>query len=66
VEREAPREADMASYLLFDGGFADILIDLGRRDARAMRAQWELFWSEEPQTVSEAAVMNKPAAATAA
>jgi NTE family protein len=67
VEREAPREADMASYLLFDGGFADILIDLGRRDARAMREQWERFWSEEPQTVSEAAVMKKPpAAATAA
>jgi NTE family protein len=66
VEREAPREADMASYLLFDGGFADILIDLGRRDARAMRDPWERFWSEEPQTVSEAAVMQKTAAATAA
>ncbi len=66
VEREAPREADMASYLLFDGAFADILIDLGRRDARAMRAQWERFWSEEPQTVSEAALMQKPATATAA
>jgi NTE family protein len=66
VEREAPREADMASYLLFDGAFADILIDLGRRDARAMRAQWERFWSEEPQTVSEAAWMKRPLAATAA
>jgi NTE family protein len=66
VEREAPREADMASYLLFDGGFADILINLGRQDARALRAQWERFWSEEPQTVSEAALMNKTAAASAA
>lgn len=66
VEREAPREADMASYLLFDGGFADILIELGRKDARAMRDQWERFWSEEPQTVSEAALMKRPAAATAA
>ncbi|HYH98745.1 patatin-like phospholipase family protein [Hyalangium sp.] len=66
VEREAPREADMASYLLFDGGFADILIDLGRRDARAMQAQWERFWSDEPQTVSEAALMKTSSAASAA
>lgn len=66
VEREGAREADLASYLLFDGGFADILIDLGRRDARALRSQWQRFWSEEPQTVSEAALMNKPQAATAA
>ena len=66
VEREAPREADMASYLLFDGGFADILIDLGRQDARALRPQWERFWSDEPQSVSEAALMTKPAAISAA
>jgi NTE family protein len=66
VEREAAREADLASYLLFDGGFADILIDLGRRDARARREQWQRFWSEEPQSVAEAALMNKPLAASAA
>jgi len=66
VERGAPREADLASYLLFDGGFADVLIDLGRRDARAQRAQWQRFWSEEPQSVAEAALMNKPAPASAA
>lgn len=29
------QEADWASYLLFDGGFAERLIDLGRRDAWA-------------------------------
>lgn len=29
------QEADWASYLLFDGGFAERLIDLGLRDARA-------------------------------
>ncbi|WP_224243410.1 patatin-like phospholipase family protein [Hyalangium gracile] len=67
VEREASREADMASYLLFDGGFADILIEQGRQDARALRPQWERFWSDEPQSVSEEALMKKPAtAATAA
>ncbi|MDY7228855.1 patatin-like phospholipase family protein [Hyalangium rubrum] len=65
VEREAAREADMASYLLFDGGFADILIDLGRRDARALREQWKRFWSDEPQSVAEAAMRNKPAATAA-
>ncbi len=65
VEREAPREADMASYLLFDGGFADILIELGRQDARALRPQWERFWSSEPQSISEQALMKKPAASAA-
>lgn len=65
VEREAPREADMASYLLFDGGFADILIDLGRRDARNLRTQWERFWSDEPQTVSEKAAMKSKASTAA-
>ncbi|HEX5099402.1 MAG TPA: patatin-like phospholipase family protein [Polyangiaceae bacterium] len=35
-EGEVPGgEADWASYLLFDGGFAQEIIDLGRRDAHA-------------------------------
>jgi NTE family protein len=37
-------EADLASYLLFDGGFAKRLIDLGRADAEARRHEIaELF-----------------------
>jgi NTE family protein len=30
---EARHESDLLSYLLFDGGFASQLIDLGRHDA---------------------------------
>jgi NTE family protein len=36
-------EADLASYLLFDGGFARRLIDLGRSDAQARRAELANF-----------------------
>jgi NTE family protein len=32
-------DADLASYILFDGGFARRLIDLGRSDAHARRAE---------------------------
>ena len=34
AEGEAAREADLLSYLLFDGQFASQLMDLGRADAR--------------------------------
>ena len=34
AEGEATREADLLSYLLFDGEFAGRLIDLGRHDAK--------------------------------
>jgi NTE family protein len=35
AEGEATREADLLSYLLFDGDFARQLIEIGRHDARA-------------------------------
>jgi NTE family protein len=35
---DGANEADLLSYVLFDGGFADRLIDLGYRDARAQHA----------------------------
>jgi NTE family protein len=40
------READWASYLLFDGGFARELIELGRADARAKADQVRQFFAD--------------------
>jgi NTE family protein len=65
VDRDATHEADLASYLLFDGGFADILIELGRQDARALREEWLRFWSDEPQNMAEMATMTTPTASAA-
>ena len=39
ADGEASREADLLSYLLFDGRFAGQLIQLGREDARAQHQQ---------------------------
>lgn len=37
-------DADLVSYLLFDGGFARDLMDLGERDARAREAELARFF----------------------
>ncbi|HYP91480.1 MAG TPA: patatin-like phospholipase family protein [Polyangiaceae bacterium] len=43
--RDAPEaEADWASYMLFDGGFAHELIEIGRQDARARADQIREFF----------------------
>ncbi len=60
VESEARDKADLASYLLFDGGFADVLVDLGRRDARDRKEQWIRFFSDEPECAAEAAQLEGP------
>lgn len=53
AEREAPSSADLLSYLLFDGEFADVLMELGRRDAHAMAESWAEFFSDAPQCEAE-------------
>jgi NTE family protein len=40
-------EADLASYVLFDGGFARKLIDLGRADAEARRNELLAFFEDD-------------------
>jgi NTE family protein len=45
ASRDAPEaEADWASYMLFDGGFAHELIEIGRADARARAEEIRAFF----------------------
>ncbi|HZA52094.1 MAG TPA: hypothetical protein VE549_15215, partial [Myxococcaceae bacterium] len=60
AEREARHSADLASYLLFDGVFADQLIEMGRADARALGDAWARFFSDEPVSAAEAAQLGQP------
>jgi NTE family protein len=46
-EWDASGEADLLSYLLFDGEFAAQLIELGRRDARAHHDELCAFFTRE-------------------
>ncbi|MGC4115425.1 MAG: patatin-like phospholipase family protein [Myxococcales bacterium] len=62
AESEAPDQADLASYLLFDGAFASLLIELGRKDAAAKREDWLRFCSSEPENHVEAAQRELPRA----
>ncbi|HZA51385.1 MAG TPA: patatin-like phospholipase family protein [Myxococcaceae bacterium] len=60
AEREARNSADLASYMLFDGVFADQLIEMGRADARALGDAWVRFFSDEPVSAAEAAQLGQP------
>jgi hypothetical protein len=47
--------ADLLSYLLFDSDYAELLMELGRKDARALGDQWLDFFTEEPHCPAEEA-----------
>lgn len=51
-EMDAEDESDLLSYLLFDGEFANQLIDLGRRDAKAVHKDFVRFFTELPADLS--------------
>jgi NTE family protein len=46
AEQESRNEADLLSYLLFDGGFCGQLIELGRADARARHEELCAFFAD--------------------
>ncbi|MFT3769976.1 MAG: patatin-like phospholipase family protein [Minicystis sp.] len=52
AEPESRNEADLLSYLLFDGTFAGQLIELGRADARARHAELCAFFAAPPPEAS--------------
>ncbi|AKT42121.1 patatin-like phospholipase family protein [Chondromyces crocatus] len=53
AERDSRSEADLLSYLLFDGGFAGQLIELGRADARARHEELCAFFTEAAKSAEE-------------
>lgn len=57
--RESETGADLASYLLFDPGFAGELISLGRSDAKRNEEQWARFFDDTPMNDAEAAELER-------
>jgi NTE family protein len=49
AEPNSRNEADLLSYLLFDGAFAGKLIELGRADARARHEELCAFFAQAPR-----------------
>lgn len=45
AERDPSDDSDLLSYLVFDGGFSRILLELGRADARARRDELAEFFA---------------------
>lgn len=53
-EMDAEDESDLLSYLLFDGEFAMQLIELGRRDAKAVHQDFLRFFTSLPADLNPA------------
>lgn len=53
-------EADLASYLLFEGDFAKQLIQLGRADARAQRDRLKDFFGEVENPIPNLSTSHSP------
>lgn len=51
--QESEDSADLASYLLFDPGYAEELIALGRADAKAKQEDWAKFFDDAPASDAE-------------
>lgn len=55
LARHEPGEgADLAAYLLFDPGYVEELISLGRADARSREDEWARFFDDAPVNAAEA------------
>jgi len=46
ADAEGDDEADLLSYLLFDGGYGEALVQLGMSDARARKDELAAFFAE--------------------
>jgi len=46
AEAEGDDEADLLSYLLFDGGYGEQLVQLGMSDARARKEELAAFFAD--------------------
>jgi NTE family protein len=61
LARHEPEDsADLTAYLLFDPGFAEELISLGRADARSREAEWVRFFDDAPRNAAEALAAPAP------
>ncbi|WP_063748660.1 patatin-like phospholipase family protein [Chondromyces apiculatus] len=61
AERDSRSEADLLSYLLFDGGFAGQLIEMGRADARARHEELCRFFAEAARSALEQEALRRDA-----
>ena len=60
AEGSQSADSDLLSYVLYEGGFARLMAEMGRRDARAVgEKRWADFWEERPTSDAEAAHLEE-------